>query len=152
MFHTLYWKKVGLIMTSHNDLHDGVSNLTGKAFTPPYVQDSPLVHPGHSVREVKYHPTVPFHKILPRLERHWSRREIYWSTTSGREGWTVFTTWVLWTLKSSPTGTSRRRSVSRRRRSRIGKILWGLTPSTPPLLPLCCFCGQPPQRVGRGCA
>ena len=42
--HALDCKKGGLVTTRHNDLHDGVANLAGKAFTPSHVRDDPLIY------------------------------------------------------------------------------------------------------------
>ena len=51
--HALDCKKDGLVTACHNELRDGVSNLTGKAFTPYHVQDNPLIYSGRSVKRTK---------------------------------------------------------------------------------------------------
>ena len=49
IYHVLDFKKGGLIITCHNNLRDGVANLSGKAFTPSHVRHDPLIHPGRTV-------------------------------------------------------------------------------------------------------
>ena len=44
-------------MTSHNKLHNGVTNLFGKAFKPSHVRNNPLIYRGHAVWEVKDQPS-----------------------------------------------------------------------------------------------
>ena len=51
--HALDCKKGGLITTCHNELCDGVANLTGKAFISSHVYADPLIHPGCSVWDRK---------------------------------------------------------------------------------------------------
>ena len=51
-------KKCGLITTRHNKIHDGVDDLSVKAFTPLHVRDDPLIHTGCAVQEVNAHTTV----------------------------------------------------------------------------------------------
>ena len=36
-------KKGGVVMARHNELHDGVADLAGKAFTPSQVREDPLI-------------------------------------------------------------------------------------------------------------
>ena len=40
-------------MNRHNETHDGVAELAGKAFTPSYLCNVPLIHPGRAICEVK---------------------------------------------------------------------------------------------------
>ena len=46
----------GCITTHQNNLHDGFSDLAGKAFTPLHVRNDPLIYSGHAVREGKSQP------------------------------------------------------------------------------------------------
>ena len=41
--HTLDCKKGSLVTARHNELHDGVADLVGKAFTPYHVRDDLLI-------------------------------------------------------------------------------------------------------------
>ena len=52
----LYWKKVGLITTCHNELCDGDINLAGKSFSPLHVRNNPRVHTCRAMREGKAQP------------------------------------------------------------------------------------------------
>ena len=54
--HTLDCKRGGLVTARHNDLGDGVADLTGKAFTPSHVRDDPLIFSGRSVNRTKATP------------------------------------------------------------------------------------------------
>ena len=40
-------------MARHNELHDGVADLAGKAFTPSHVRDDPLIYSGRAVKRMK---------------------------------------------------------------------------------------------------
>ena len=42
-------------MTRQNKLRDGVTNLSGKYFTPSYICGDPFIYPGRAVQEVKDH-------------------------------------------------------------------------------------------------
>ena len=42
--------KGGLVTAHHNDLHDGVANLTGKAITPTHMRDYPKIFTGCAMR------------------------------------------------------------------------------------------------------
>ena len=44
--HPLGCKKGGLVTANHHNLCDGVADLVGKAFTPTYVCDDPLIFVG----------------------------------------------------------------------------------------------------------
>ena len=67
--HALDCKKVGLVTARHNELCDGVSDLSGKAFTPSLVRDDPIIYSDRSVKRTKAtpaesnktseHPAVP---------------------------------------------------------------------------------------------
>ena len=86
--------KVSLITTRHNEIHDEVSSLAGKAFNPSYMCNDPLIHTGWSVWEVKAHPAGSPHRNS-RLSMENSEKKGYlpiW--VSGRVGRTVFTTCV----------------------------------------------------------
>ena len=48
--HTLYCKKGGLNTVRHNNLHDGLSELASKDFTPVHVRDYPKNYTGCAVR------------------------------------------------------------------------------------------------------
>ena len=54
--HDLGCKKVGLVMTCPNELYDGVSDLTGKAFSSSHIRDKPLIHQDCAIRERNAHP------------------------------------------------------------------------------------------------
>ena len=41
--HSLDCKRVSLVTARHNEIHDGVADLVGKAFTPSHVHDNPLI-------------------------------------------------------------------------------------------------------------
>ena len=43
-------------MARHNELHDGVADLAGKAFTPSHVRDDPLIYSGRAVKRMKATP------------------------------------------------------------------------------------------------
>ena len=43
-------------MARHNELRDGVSDLTGKAYTPSHVRDNPLIYSGRAVKRTKATP------------------------------------------------------------------------------------------------
>ena len=51
--HALDCKKGGLVTACHNELHDGVADLAGKAFTPSHVRDDPLIYSDPSVKRTK---------------------------------------------------------------------------------------------------
>ena len=48
--HALECKKGGLITAHHNNLRDGVANLSGKAFTLAHVRNDPKIFTCRSVR------------------------------------------------------------------------------------------------------
>ena len=56
IWHALDCNNGGLVKTCHKDLCDGVSDLSGKAFTPPHMFNKPLIHPGHVLQKGKYQP------------------------------------------------------------------------------------------------
>ena len=49
IFHTLDFKKEGLIMVHHNELCDEASDLPSEAFTPTHVCDEPKIYIGGAV-------------------------------------------------------------------------------------------------------
>ena len=51
--HDLDCKKGGLVTAHHNELHDGVADLAGKAFTSSHVRDDPLIYSGRDVSRTK---------------------------------------------------------------------------------------------------
>ena len=51
--HALDCKNGGLVTTRHNELHDRIADLAGKAFTPSYVCDDPLIYSGRAVKRTK---------------------------------------------------------------------------------------------------
>ena len=65
----IIFHKVCLVTARHNELRDGVSDLTGKAFTPSHVQNDPLIYSGRAVKRKntkpagssgnKYHTAAP---------------------------------------------------------------------------------------------
>ena len=63
--HALDCKKSGLITNCHNELHDGVSDLTGRAFTPSHVRDDLCIHPCSNVWEGKAQPMASPNNNLP---------------------------------------------------------------------------------------
>ena len=54
--HSLDCKKGGLVTARHNELHDGVAYLAGKAFTPSHMRNDPLIHSGFAVKRTKATP------------------------------------------------------------------------------------------------
>ena len=50
IFHDLECNKGGLFTAHHNNLHDGVTDLSGKAFTPVHVRDDSKIFTGCAVR------------------------------------------------------------------------------------------------------
>ena len=50
IFHALDCKTGGLVTARHNELHGGVSNLSGKAFTPMHMYDDPKLFTVRAVR------------------------------------------------------------------------------------------------------
>ena len=56
--HTLGCKRGGLVTARHNDLRDGVTELTGKAFTPSHVRNNPLIFSGRVMKRTKATPVV----------------------------------------------------------------------------------------------
>ena len=82
------------------------------------MHDRTLIHKGCSMREGNYQLAGYPPKTHQRLQKNRIRRETLSPVTSYREGRTVFTTCVSWTLTPSLTGTSHRRSVFRRYRIR----------------------------------
>ena len=53
MCHTLNYKMSGLITERHNELRDGVANLSGQSFTPVDVRDDPKIFTGRAVQRDK---------------------------------------------------------------------------------------------------
>ena len=43
-------------MVRHNEFHDRVTDLAGKAFTPSYVRDNPIIYSGRAVNSTKATP------------------------------------------------------------------------------------------------
>ena len=54
--HALDCKKGGFVTARHNELRDGVSDLSGKAITPSHVRNDPLFYSGHAVKRTKAAP------------------------------------------------------------------------------------------------
>ena len=54
--HALDCKKVGLVTACHNELRDGVADLSRKAFTPSHVRNDPLIYSGRAVKRMKAAP------------------------------------------------------------------------------------------------
>ena len=54
--HALDCKKGGLVTARHNELHDGVADLAGKAFTHANVRDDPLIYSGRTMSRTKPKP------------------------------------------------------------------------------------------------
>ena len=46
-------KRGGLVTARHNELPDGVTYLSGKAFTPSHVRDDPLIFTGRAVKRTR---------------------------------------------------------------------------------------------------
>ena len=49
IYHALDFKKGSLVTSCHNELRDGVANLSGKSFTPAHVCDDPKIFTDHAV-------------------------------------------------------------------------------------------------------
>ena len=56
IFRALYCNKGALITNRRNKLRDGVSDLTGKSFTPLYMRGNTCIHLGRAMREGKAQP------------------------------------------------------------------------------------------------
>ena len=54
--HTLDCKRGDIVTARHNELRDGVTDLTGKAFTPSHVRSDLLIFAGHAVKRLKAKP------------------------------------------------------------------------------------------------
>ena len=54
--HTVDCKKGGLITVRYNKIRDGVSDLSGKAFTPSHVRNNPIIYSGCAVKRTKAAP------------------------------------------------------------------------------------------------
>ena len=55
--HALDCKKGGLVTARHNELRDGVEDLSGKAFTPSHVRNDPLIYSGRALKRTKSAPS-----------------------------------------------------------------------------------------------
>ena len=55
--HALDCKRGGLVTARHNELHDGVAYLDGKAFAPSHVRDDPLIYSSRAVKRTKAAPS-----------------------------------------------------------------------------------------------
>ena len=53
IYHSLDGKKGGLFTAHHNDLCDGVADLSRKYFTPTHVRNNPLIYAGRAVQRTK---------------------------------------------------------------------------------------------------
>ena len=51
--HSLDCKRSGLVTARHNELRDGVADLSGKAFTTSHVRNDPLIFAGCAVTRPK---------------------------------------------------------------------------------------------------
>ena len=60
ILHALDCKRGGLVTARHNELRDGVADLSGKAFTPSHVRNDPLIYHGCAVKRTKSTPSVPW--------------------------------------------------------------------------------------------
>ena len=49
--------KSGLVTVHHNELSDGVADLSGKSFTQTHVRDNPLIFGGRAVQKKKAKPS-----------------------------------------------------------------------------------------------
>ena len=49
IFHALDCNKGGIVMSHHNEIHGGVTDLAGKTFTPKHVRDNPKINTGRAV-------------------------------------------------------------------------------------------------------
>ena len=54
--HVLYYKQDGLVVAHHNELHDGVADLSGKFYAPTRVRDDTLISAGCAVKRQKSNP------------------------------------------------------------------------------------------------
>ena len=53
------YKRGGLVTARHNELRDGVADLSVRAFTPSHVRNDPLIYQGCAVKRPKAHPAGP---------------------------------------------------------------------------------------------
>ena len=56
--HSLNCKWGGLFKARHNNLRDGVTDLSGKAFTPTHVREKPLIFAGCTVKKTTAKPST----------------------------------------------------------------------------------------------
>ena len=61
--HALDCNRGGLVMVHHNEIRDGVADLSGKAFTPSHVRNDPLIFVGRGVKRTKAKPARASGKI-----------------------------------------------------------------------------------------
>ena len=64
-FHALDCKRGGLVRAHHNNLHDGVADLAGKAFTPSHVRNDRLIFVGCATNSPKATPARSKSKTAP---------------------------------------------------------------------------------------
>ena len=58
-------KRGGLVTARHNELLDGVVDLTGRAFTPSHVRNDPLIYQDCAVKRTKSQPDGPRDSTTP---------------------------------------------------------------------------------------
>ena len=95
IFHTLDCMKGGLITNCHNEIHNGVADLSGKACIPSHVRENPLIHKGCAVQEGKDYPELYPPTIHQILQKTRITRKTFSPSTSKREGQILLTTYVL---------------------------------------------------------
>ena len=67
--HALNCKWGGLVTARHNNLHDGVAELSGKAFTTTHVSEKTLIFAGCAVKRPKGKPSRYKSKLsMPHIE------------------------------------------------------------------------------------
>ena len=129
IYQALDFNNSGLVMARHNNLHDGIADLSGKAFIPAHVRDNPKIFIGRAVRggggaspREKLHQRGRRH----RLRRSGRKRGACLSGIFGLKRQIAFTTYVLRILTPSPTSPRTCRSAwrpqSRKRSGSISKL------------------------------
>ena len=137
--HALDWKKEGLVMVRHNDLHDGSRTLMENPLRPQTCEMTPL-----STQAVWYKVQRLSRKGMNPTQHHrnhrpWYKRATFWSVNSGGKGTKFFRTCVPWTLTQNYMWQVIREVYSRHRKGKTKDVTGGLPPATPKLVVLHCL-------------